>query len=216
METIGERVRFDDMPERIRALPKDHRGYPVPYFVAWPNGKPDHRIMDRAKLWPAMEKKLCWICGQRLGAYLAFPIGPMCVINRNISEPPSHLDCARFAVKACPFLSIPEKARREKHLPDDIKAPAGIGLKRNPGVTAIWICKEYRSQLLPNGLLFQLGEPIGVEWYCEGRPASREEVEASIEGGLPSLLALAKADGPVALLRLRQMLHVARGLLPAK
>ena len=216
METKDEQVRFDDMPERIRALPKDHRGYPVPYFVAWPNGKPDHRIMDRAKLWPAMEKKLCWICGQKLGAYLAFPVGPMCVINRNISEPPSHLECARFAVKACPFLAIPAKARRDKNLPPDIEAPAGIGLKRNPGITAIWICKEYQSSLLPNGLLFQLGEPIGVEWYYEGRPASREEVETSIESGLPSLLAIAKTDGPVALLALRQMLHIARGLLPAK
>ncbi|PYJ07654.1 MAG: hypothetical protein DMF06_14995 [Verrucomicrobia bacterium] len=163
-----------------------------------------------------MEKKLCWICGQKLGAYLAFPVGPMCVLNRNISEPPSHLECARFAVKACPFLAIPAKARRDKNLPPDIEAPAGIGLKRNPGITAIWICKEYQSSLLPNGLLFQLGEPIGAEWYYEGRPASREEVETWIESGLPSLLAIAKTDGPVALLALRQMLHIARGLLPAK
>src|SRR4051812_16900869 len=72
----NEKSRFPDMPARIKRLRVDHRGYPVPYFVAWINGRPDHRVVDGSKLWPAMNDRRCWICGQRLGANLAFALGP--------------------------------------------------------------------------------------------------------------------------------------------
>ena len=37
------------MPSRIAALPVDERGYPVPWFVAWIDGKPEFRCADPAK-----------------------------------------------------------------------------------------------------------------------------------------------------------------------
>jgi hypothetical protein len=35
--------------------------------------------------------------------------------------------------------------------------------------------------------LFELFEPHRVDWYAEGRPATRAEVTASIETGVPLL-----------------------------
>ncbi len=39
-----------------------------------------------------------------------------------------------------------------------------------------------------------MGEPESVEWYAEGRAATRAEVMASIESGLPNLEALARQE----------------------
>lgn len=97
--------RFKDLPPRIAKLPTDERGYPVPYFVEWIDGKPDFRVMSSKNLARAVKYRRCWICGEELGRFLCFTIGPMCGVNRISSEPPSHYDCARFAVSACPFLT---------------------------------------------------------------------------------------------------------------
>jgi hypothetical protein len=35
-------------------------------------------------------------------------------------------------------------------------------------------------------------EPSGIEWWAEGKPATRAQVAASVESGLPSLAALAE------------------------
>lgn len=195
------------MPKRIARLPRDHRGFPVPWFVQWycegaPSergvGQPDFRVIDSPKIAVAHNRKLCWICGEPRGVHLAFNIGPMCAINRTISEPPSHLDCAEFSAKACPFLSQPRMRRNEKDLPEDRNDAAGFGLKRNPGVACIWVTRTYkpfRPIIGKPGVLFEIGEPEQVLWICEGRPATRAEVWASIESGLPSLEELAVAEG---------------------
>jgi hypothetical protein len=204
------------MPARIRALPVDHRGFPVPYFVALVDGKPDHRVMDPGKLPRAVNHRLCWTCGQKLGVHLAFIIGPMCAINRTVSEPPSHRECAEYALKVCPFLSIPAKARREKNLPENVQDPAGVMLKRNPGALALWMCRNFRVWRIHNGVLFRLGDPSEVQWYAEGRMATRAEVDASIEGGLPTLRQLAREEGRHALVQLARQVAAIEPLLPPR
>src|SRR5262245_54991717 len=106
------------LPSRIAGLPIDpERGYPVPWFVAWHDGKPEFRTADGRKFRQAIRDRLCWVCGQPLGRHLVFVIGPMCTVNRVTVEPPCHLDCAEFSVRACPFLSKPQMTRRENDLP---------------------------------------------------------------------------------------------------
>jgi hypothetical protein len=176
-------------------LPKDDAGRYVPWFVAWPNNKPDFRVVNAPKLLIAYKERLCWVCGERLGKHLAFVLGPMCAINRVNGEPPSHLECAQFSVRACPFLSTPRMHRRERDLPQDAAQPAGIALARNPGAMAIWVTASYMPFKAGNGILFRLGDPEKVLWYCEGREATRAEVMASIESGLPILQKMADEDG---------------------
>jgi hypothetical protein len=181
------------MPTRIRALPID-RGYPVPWFVQWVDGQPEFRAMDLSKFECAIHDRCCWVCGQRLGAHLAFVIGPMCAINRTSSEPPCHLECARWSAIHCPFLSRPHMVRREGNIPLDLKAHKGdAAIERNPGCAGVWITKRYTPFRAPGaagtGWLIEMGPADSVEWYAEGRPATREEVEKSIESGLPLLAA---------------------------
>jgi len=142
----------------------------------------------------------------------------MCAVNRIISEPPSHLDCAEFSAKACPFLSRPHAHRRDAGLPEERHQAAGFGLKRNPGVTCLWISREYpkpfRAYAGEKGVLFALGEPEQTVWYREGRLASREEVEEAIADGLPNLMSIATGEGEEAVLALNDMVSASKRLLP--
>ena len=86
------------LPRRMRTLPIDERGYPVPWFVQWflPDGsgaapgvgKPDFRVADGYKRESAVKHRLCWLCGGKLGRQFAFVIGPMCAINFALFRPP--------------------------------------------------------------------------------------------------------------------------------
>ena len=175
--------------DRIANLPVDHRGFKVPFFVAWVNGKPDHRIIDSNKLHACIIKRLCWVCGDPLGVHLSFVVGPMCGINRVSSEPPQHLECARYAVQHCPFLTRPHMRRREAGMPDEpVRDAAGIMLLHNPGVSLIWTTRKFSIRPQPNGIVFDLGDPESIEFWTEGRAASRREIDESIQTGLPELL----------------------------
>jgi len=216
------RHELPELPDRMRFLPLDKRGYPVPWFVAWINGEPDFRIVDPRKFAMALKMRRCWVCGDRLGAYLAFVIGPMCAVNRVSSEPASHRECAVYSATACPFLTRPHMRRRDAGLPDvKINPPAGIGLDRNPGVSLVWITRRYRLQKVhaeegvEKGWLVHLGEPREVLWFCEGRKATRGEVLDSIGSGVPLLRQLAEKDGPPAIEEFDRALAGALELVPA-
>lgn len=190
-----------DMPARIRSLPVDRRGFPVPFFVDWIEvgdgvKEPDHRMVRRSAATEALSFNKCWICGQQLGQYKVFPIGPMCAINKISAEPPSHLDCAVFAVKACPFMANPSAKRNERGLTGEEQcASGGTMIRRNPGVMALWVTKSFRGERLSNGLVFRMGPPERIEWWKEGRAATRDEVVEAIDSGCPILQAEAAKGG---------------------
>ena len=195
-------VDLASLPIKMRSLPTDpQRGVPVPWFVLWQDGKPEFRIMDHQKFARAIREKLCWCCGQKLGVHMAFVIGPMCAINRTSSEPPCHLECARWSAINCPFLARPHMVRREGGLPEDV-SKGGAMLERNPGATGVWVTREYELFKAPNGAsatgyLLTMGEPTNVEWYAEGRAATREEVTTSIDTGLPFLEQMCDTEATV-------------------
>jgi len=197
------------LPPKMLGLPIDKRGFPVPFFVAMVNGEPDHRLVEPRAAKQCVELGRCWICGGQLGTYKSFVVGPMCAVNRISSEPPSHLECARYAAKACPFLSRPHAHRREAGLPEVIRDPAGVFEQRNPGVTLVWTTRTFKPFRAPratggSGVLFDMGAPESMEWYAEGRTALRAEVDASIASGLPKLVAMAQADNDPEGLRIVQ------------
>lgn len=191
----------DRIPPAMARRPRDSRGFPIPWFIQ--QSPLDFRVIRPLGTGQAHKQRICWLCGEpRYEKRLAFAVGPMCTVNRVSSEPPSHPECARFAAIACPFLSNPRMRRNDKDMPDNAADPPGIHLDRNPGVTAIWITRSYEPFRVADGTLLHMGDPVAVEWFREGRPATRAEVLASIEAGLPALEALAAKDGPDAVCEL--------------
>lgn len=199
------RPNLPPLPDRMRGLAV-HRGYPVPFFVAWVNGEPDFRVMDGRRWNECVKFSKCWLCGGPLGRFQTFVSGPMCGVNRTSAEPPSHVDCAEFSVKACPFLSMPKMERREGGLPEGHRDPAGVMIRRNPGVSLLWTTRKWKLFDDGNGRpLFDMGDPTQVQWFAEGRSATRAEVVASVESGLPALQAMCEgADDLAALERMRE------------
>lgn len=205
-----------EMPARIRRLPRDEAGRPVPWFVWWnpESGEPDFRVIGPGKMQEAYRRHVCWVCGERLGVYRVFVIGPMCAVNRISGELPSHQECAQYSAKACPFLSTPRMHRNEKNLPKDYQELGGVTIKRNPAVTLLWTTRSYVPVKDWAGkYVFSLGPPTRLEFYREGRPASRMEVLESIDSGMPLLREIAERDGDKAIEDLEESYRLALGLV---
>jgi hypothetical protein len=224
-------LSLGDMPEYVKRLPVDARGYPVPFFVDWlPDGTPEFRAMDPAKIRRCLKEQRCWVCGEPLHstfgfrATLAFVIGPMCAVNRISSEPPSHVPCAEWSARNCPFLARPHMVRRED---DEINAALhheqerGLPILRNPGVALVWKTDGFQVLPQPKGMLFKVNAPTSpVTWWAEGRPATRAEILHSIDTGLPLLESAIEMerpeDRPAASSALKSMLAAAMKLVPAE
>lgn len=209
MTTTALRPELQALPPRLQRLPVDARGYPVPWFVQWvrpgtvepvssdtPDAVPEFRLMDQAKWVRAVQERRCWVCGDTLGVYLTFVVGPMCGLNRTTAEPPCHRDCAEWSARNCPFLARPQMVRRTDALTESLAVNvAGEMLARNPGVTLLWTTKTFSVWRDDKGApLITMGEALTVQWFAEGRAATRAEVEASVESGYPHLFALADAQ----------------------
>jgi hypothetical protein len=207
------------MPQRIRQLAKDARGYPVPWFVHWQDGKPLFPVVDPNKLRRALKFNLCWVCGDRLGRNVAFVLGPMCVANRITPEPPAHRDCALYALKVCPFLIQPRMKRVPlDRLPDEVHEAAGFPEPRNPGLCALWITRDYRP-FAPTaggeGMLIRIGDPVSpVQWWREGREATVEDACAGFAASCAVLHDRAAQEGDEAVADCAGMIERARQYLP--
>jgi hypothetical protein len=194
------------LPERIMKLPVDpKRGYPVPFFVQWlkeENGKliacpagegePDFRITDPEALVTCLWDNVCWTCGEKLGLFRAYLLGPQAALQRMSHEPPSHVECAKFAVKSCPFMVNPEMKRREDETTRSILTDEH-SIIENPGITVLWVVKEPDGATVTKQIneptLFHLGNPVEVTWWKEGREATSKETTVAIETAVGRLIA---------------------------
>jgi hypothetical protein len=205
MPELNQSIAHIPLPDRLRARPISSRGFPVPWFITVQDaaGEWDFRTVDPRRVGEAIRTKRCWICGHPLGRNLSFNLGPMCAINRISAEPPSHLVCAEYAVKACPFLSHPRARRNTVDMVEGHVPAPGLMLERNPGVALVWTAEQFHVHAYPEvaaigaraGYLLEVGEPVAASFWCEGRPATRAEVEASVKSGLPLLEAAARVQG---------------------
>lgn len=210
-------VRTLRMPTSLAKRPVNSAGYVVPWFTPWHEGAWDFRFVEPGKAEEAVRRELCWICGERLTSPCAFVIGPMCAVNRTSAEPPSHVECAIYAARACPFLARPKMTRPSARVEGIAEAHGqvpGIMLDRNPGVALVWVTRTPVYHLAIK--LFGIGDPIRVMFYAEGRKATRAEVLESITTGLPKLRELAEVEGEEAISELESMVDDAMALVPAQ
>jgi len=218
-------VDLPPLPDRIARLRRDKRGFPIPWFVQWmkegqaaregeEGAEPDFRVIDTERMQRCFSQNRCWCCGDILGRHRVFVIGPMCVINRVTMEPPNHRDCAEFAAKACPFLIRPRMRRNDKDLPRHAPMP-GIAIDRNPGCMALYETSRYRRFHTPTGALIRLDPPDQIDWWAEGKTATRAQVLESIESGYPLLMGIARHEGDASVKELVRQREIAMTLVPA-
>lgn len=115
-----------EIPEFLKHLRVDkERKFPIPFFTAIRDGKPDFRYLDEKKQILCMEKNLCGICGKKLHKdyhYFISGIGGM--TNQVSSDPPMHRECAEYALRVCPhmFYKTVERKTDESEFTDDVHA----------------------------------------------------------------------------------------------
>jgi hypothetical protein len=100
----------DDIPERMRHLDRDKRGYPI-FFGAYidNDGTPFFTINDEMKRAAMIRDDLCSICGQKLFRGRWFVGGPMSAFHAQGAyiDMPMHDECLHYALKVCPYLAVP-------------------------------------------------------------------------------------------------------------
>lgn len=188
------------VPDRIRRLQK-YGSLPVPFFVAWKKNDhvvtpftagavPDFRVMSTEALRQCLAFRRCWICAGTLGSLGTFVTGPCSVMQRASAEPPSHRDCAEYAVQVCPFMVDPDRELRMADQPGGTTT-VNVVAEHNPGVAATYVTRDWTTQpsRQPGHFEFLMGSPISVSWWRKGRPATRREVLIGMEGSLQDLIA---------------------------
>lgn len=211
-------------PPQIKALSTmlDHGpafGAPIPWFVGLSpvTERPDFRCVKAGAVEQALRERRCWICGQverfQRGSVRSFLIGPMCVINRITSEPPSHFRCAVWAAKACPFLATPRRKRRpiDAELEAVTDKPVGAHEPGNPGGVVIWSTGQWRRN---EHRLIELGEPYRIDVFTEGRRATAAEAHALFDDGAARLAKAAALESAAAFAACIVMTDEARRLIP--
>jgi hypothetical protein len=187
-----------ELPKHLRTRPS-YGGFIVPYFVAWfvddqqvderaPGAKPDFKVTDIRRLNICRQRNVCWICGKQLGSYKWFIFGPSSALGRISVEPPSHRDCAHYAVQTCPYMLTPgrpmqliKKLRPHEHLYDIDE--------QHPDVAVLWATKDYGLKAVDpsRGVFYFIpSEPDIVEFWQAGRKATREEVVRAIDKAIVS------------------------------
>jgi hypothetical protein len=212
------RAELTPLPERMRHL-RVFNGYPVPWFVPWKtDGTPEFRVVTHERRDEALRTRSCWVCGDVLGRYLAFVLGPMCGITRTTSEPPCHRECAHWSVVNCPFLNGREKRRRDDELTkqlDLVGSTPGFMIPRQPNAVLIWVTKSFeRFDDGRGNWLLRVGSPLQLSCWSGGKRCATSVVRASIESGFPTLYQAAEAEGPDAVKNLIAMRDRFEAILP--
>ncbi len=165
--------RDEPLPPKMRALPRDDRGYPV-FFTVQPrggmplDGKVDLRVVNAYNHQRCATERLCNVCGKPLYRTLYFIGSPACVQNRVFSDSPLHEECARYALRVCPYLTQPafgyhERPEDTARLSHATEAELPLG---KPERIVLYCCQQYRPIPGTAGKSLYLVEPARwVEWY---------------------------------------------------
>lgn len=161
------------LPLHMKKLPRDQRGYPVPYNVAvGTDGKPVFKVQDMLKVHNCIHQRRCALCGKPVRGLMAFVGGPLSIGNRLFADPGMHQDCATYALRVCPMLAAPRwgYARHTRQVPGHIEnivseqvstdRPERYGL----GLTSSYELVQVQGETYIHAAPFE-----SVQWWKEGR-----------------------------------------------
>lgn len=177
------------IPDRMKHLDLDHRGYPIPWTVFRDDdGKPHFTINNEFKVYRAMHEELCSICGVKLLRGRWFIGGPGSALHPNGAyiDPPLHHECMQFAASVCPYLiSSKYTGRLDGATLDPAKAKGVIGLldtTLDPTRPTVFVAVMAVGQsLTPNGYVVPKRPYRRMEIWKDG-VMLRELTAAQING----------------------------------
>lgn len=103
------------IPERMQHLPRDRRGYPIPFIVFRDrDDRPHFTINDQGKSLHCLKHDLCPISGTPLNRFRWFVGGPLSAFHEQGAylDLPMHKECMEYALQVCPYLAAPHYGKR--------------------------------------------------------------------------------------------------------
>jgi hypothetical protein len=182
------------IPDRIAQLPRDPRGYPIPWNVLRTDDAVFFTVNDDRKAFEALRRGLCPICGERLGRWLWFVGGPRSAFDPAgcYMDLPGHRDCMEFALQTCPYLAAPKYMGRidivhpEKLPPEARVLLDETQISDRPEVMVAVACT--RVEALDRGPLQPYLKPVApfLDWtyWRHGRQISEEEAMPFLRAAL--------------------------------
>lgn len=187
------RLTTVEIPRALRKRPRDRRGYPIPFIVLIDKDRRPHfTISDGNRVLICAHRKVCGLCGDKLRKDVAFVGGTMCFLSSRgaFSDPPMHSECARYAMRVCPYLAAPSYAKR---IDDRTLTPGAVphGLligkdddvrEDRPAAFMLGTTPRFTMFLRPDGApLFRTVEPwTVVEVWQGGERLTGEAEQAAV------------------------------------
>ncbi|MDW9481854.1 hypothetical protein GOB57_24710 [Sinorhizobium meliloti] len=176
------------IPERMRSLPLDRRGYPVPVNVERDRtGKPNFAMNDESVRQRLFKEDRCSICGGKLLRGRWSVAGPGSALHEAgaFLDPPMHYECARYAVQVCPYLALPSYSKSVSPLEPLEAGLVRGGLAYNPTVfpnrPSLFLLVMYVGQKLTHyegGFVRSLKpkRPLRrIEYWQDGRQLTEQD-----------------------------------------
>lgn len=169
------------IPHNMADMEIDRRGYPVPYVVMREGGKPHFVVNDVRKVFNAAHKRLCAICGKRLGDVVWFAGGPGSALLNHTNEGvyadgPMHHECMRYAMQVCPYLAHRTEVYISDAVAENLTGRGVATMAFNgtlPGTPELFVCVAGRSYVF-DGSTFRV-EYRRVEYWRDGALIDREQ-----------------------------------------
>ncbi len=185
-------MKFQDVPipDRMKHLRRDRRGYPIPQMVLIDtDGRPHFTINEEPTRQRLLREDRCSICGGKLLRGRWSVGGPASAFHENGAylDPPMHYECCRYAMQVCPYLAMPSYTKRI----DD----ATLDLDKAPGLLTTIDPTMIENRPDPFVMVMHIGQDYtfwkwgGVRYIKPKRPHRRYEfwshgVELSQEEGM--------------------------------
>lgn len=124
------------IPDRMKHLPLDRRGYPIPATVMIDDDGKAHFSVNVENIRQRLIKEdRCPICGGKLLRGRWSVGGPASAFHEHGAyiDPPMHYECVRYAMQVCPYLAMPSYTKRidDKGV-DYSKVPGDIIIQTDP------------------------------------------------------------------------------------
>jgi hypothetical protein len=162
------------IPEMMKDLAKDARGYPIPYIsVINKDGTPDFKKNDDVKAIMVLAQRRCTICGKKLYKDI-WMIGAAISVFRNMGafiDSFVHEDCGRYSLQVCPFLSTTtyQLSGKESEFKEGVS-------NRSPFMVFIKITDfEITAGKYSYRYVFPTGPILCTEYWAEGERISEEQ-----------------------------------------
>lgn len=183
------------IPERMQALARDSRGYPIPWGVLIDEAGLAHfSVNDERKRDAMIRRDLCSVCGTELFRGRWFVGGAMSAFHPHgaFIDPPMHSECAHYALLACPYIAAPRYAGevgRKKLAAHREALPAMMLLDRTmipgrPTDDVFVAIMTVGQRVLDNTNLVPKRPYRRVEFWRHGVQISSDEGEATIRKAL--------------------------------